>query len=200
MRMTMIEMHRRALDDTTALIDKIGPADLGRDTPCAGWDLAALLAHMIGQNHGFADGIEAGPDGIAAAAFEPRPVGPDPAHDWRASAERLAAALAGAPADVTVALPEIAPGQWFPLPVVTAMQLVDTLVHAWDVARALGLDYRPDDDLVQANLDVALQVPDGPERLTPSAAFAPGVTPPDPADGWTRALALFGRAPGWPGA
>lgn len=198
--MNMIEMHRRALDDTTALIDKIGSADHGRATPCAGWDLDALLAHMIGQNHGFADAVDAGSEGIGLAAFAPRPAGANPGQAWRTSAERIATSLAGAPSDVTVALPEIAPGQWFPLPAVTAMQLVDTVVHAWDVARSLGLAYRPDDDLVDANLAVALQVSDGPERLAPGASFAPGLTPPDPADAWSRALALFGRAPGWPQA
>lgn len=193
MRMTMIELHRRALADATDRIDRIGPADAGLATTCAGWDLAALLAHMIGQNHGFADAVDAGRAGIGAEAFAPRPAGADPAGAWRDSAARLAASLAAAPSDVEVRLPEIGADLWFPLETVTGFHLVDTVVHTWDVASALGRRYRPDDDLVDASLALALQVPDGPARSGPGAAFAPSVPPADPADPWARTLAALGR-------
>ena len=43
-----------AVRATVALTALISPADLARPTPCAEWDLRALLAHMTAQHRGFA--------------------------------------------------------------------------------------------------------------------------------------------------
>ena len=66
----MQTLHHRALDLAAELVATVRPADLGRPTPCAGWDLGALLAHMTGQNHGFADALRGGTD---VAAYAPVP-------------------------------------------------------------------------------------------------------------------------------
>ena len=34
------------------VIASVGPGVHARPTPCAGWDLRTLLAHMTGQDHG----------------------------------------------------------------------------------------------------------------------------------------------------
>ncbi|MFD9959067.1 maleylpyruvate isomerase N-terminal domain-containing protein [Amycolatopsis sp. NPDC058986] len=52
-------MHTRELDRRSlALLDKLvatmTPADLDLPTPCAGWTLADLLRHQVGENNGFA--------------------------------------------------------------------------------------------------------------------------------------------------
>lgn len=74
---TELEAHRRSLQDVTALIEEIGAADFGRPTPCGDWTLSELLAHMIGQNHGFAAAVREGDAPLEA--FAPRPVsGDDP--------------------------------------------------------------------------------------------------------------------------
>src|SRR5664279_5445631 len=53
-------LHRRALDVAGAVIANVGPRDLTRPTPCTASDLGTLLAHCIGQNHGFADAVDNG--------------------------------------------------------------------------------------------------------------------------------------------
>src|SRR5690349_14873473 len=100
----MKTIHRHALDLASELVATIRPADLGRPTPCAGWDLAALLAHMTGQNHGFADALRGG---TAVAAYAPvrggggvAGIGGRPARRRGAPAHRRGAAagdLDGAP-------------------------------------------------------------------------------------------------------
>jgi uncharacterized protein (TIGR03086 family) len=45
---------RQALEITGTIVDQVNPQQLDVPTPCAGWDLRRLLAHMVGQNHGFA--------------------------------------------------------------------------------------------------------------------------------------------------
>jgi uncharacterized protein (TIGR03086 family) len=193
-------LHRRALELATSLVDRVGAADATRPTPCPPWDLSALLGHMIGQNHGFAAALEISTESGAAAdvpvsAFAPRPPGPDLVSDWKASTDRLTAAADGCDLARPVLLPEISEQFRFPAAMAIGFQLLDTVVHGWDVATALGVAYRPDDELVANTLRIAQQVPDGPVREQPGAAFAPVLPVPDGTDPWHRALALLGRPP-----
>lgn len=187
-------LHRRALKLATVTVDRVTPADATRGTPCPPWDLHTLLAHMIGQNHGFAAAV-AGPGEAPLAAFAPRPPAADPAAEWAASAEVLTRAFAGADLARPVLLPEISAEFPFPTWMVIGFHLLDTVVHGWDVATALGVDYQPDDELVDATLRVAQFVPTGPVREQPGAAFAPVLPGAEDAAPWPRTLALLGRAP-----
>ncbi len=174
------------------VLARVRDTDLSRPTPCAGWDLQALIGHVVGQNHGFAQAVEA-PD-APLAAFAARP--PDPggaAHGWRTSADRVAGAFAAAPLDREVLLVEISPDTRFPVATVVGFHLLDTVVHAWDLATSLGEAFRPDDELIAATLAQARQVPDGPARRRPAATFAPSL-PLEGSDDWTDTLALLGRA------
>jgi len=187
-------LHRRALKLTTVTVDRVTAADATRSTPCPPWDLHALLGHMIGQNHGFADAV-AGSEDATLEAFAPRPPAPDPAADWAASADRVAEAFAGADLERPVLLPEISAEFPFPAGLVVAFHLLDTVVHGWDVATSVELDYQPDDELVAATLRVAQFVPTGPAREQPGATFAPVLPVAEDAADWPRTLALLGRAP-----
>jgi hypothetical protein len=54
-----------AVRNSVAVVAQVTAADLGRPTPCAAWDLRALLAHMTVQHLGFAaaaEGNGASPD------------------------------------------------------------------------------------------------------------------------------------------
>lgn len=185
--MAILHLHRRALDAAGAVIAGLRPADLARSTPCAGWDLGALLGHMIGQNHGFAATVE-GPD-ASRSAFASRM--PDPAA-WAPSADRVAAAFAAAPQVHDVLLVEISEKTRFPIATAVGFHLLDSVVHTWDVAAALGRDHRPDAELVDATLAQARLIPAGPvAREGPGAAFGPVLPSAD--DAWPRALALVGR-------
>jgi uncharacterized protein (TIGR03086 family) len=184
-------LHRRALDVAGKVIASVEPADLAWPTPCAAWDLQALLEHAIGQNHGFATAVE-GPD-APVSAFAGRPFEPDGVEAaWTESAERLATAFAAAPLDRPILLAEFSSEQRFPVAMVVSFQLLDTVVHTWDIATALGQVFRPDDELVAATLAVAERVPTGDVREQPSAPFGPAL-PDDGSDDWMRALALLGR-------
>jgi uncharacterized protein (TIGR03086 family) len=188
-------LHRRALADGAALVRDVTPGDLGRDTPCAGWDVLALIAHVVGQHHGFALAVRHGDADLNA--FHPQPPEPDRVADrWVESADALDSALDDAPPDRPVRLAEISPDARFPLALVVAMQLVDTLAHTWDLARGVGRDYRPAPELVAAGLEIARLVPDDETRHRPDAPFAPAVPGPDDADDWDVMLRLLGRDPG----
>jgi uncharacterized protein (TIGR03086 family) len=192
----IVELHRRAVTGIRPVLARIDPADLGRPTPCAGWDLRALLEHMTGQDHGFAAAVRAAHTGdeVDVSEFAPRALGTS----LTAGLDEVVAAFA-AGADGPVLLPEF--GVRLPLPIVVQMHLIDTLVHGWDVAATLGVqgDYvaRLDPETVASALAMSEQIPDDESRETPGAAFGHALPAPDGADPWTRILTLLGRDPAW---
>ncbi len=137
---TIVELHRRAVTAARTVLDRVTPADLDRPTPCAGWDLRALLEHMTGQDHGFATALRATLDGTDAelSAFAPGPLGAAPAATLAAGLDDVTAAFVrAAEVERTVYLAEF--DRRVPAPVLVSMHLVDTLVHGWDVAATLGI-------------------------------------------------------------
>jgi uncharacterized protein (TIGR03086 family) len=184
------DLHRRALDAVRPVVARVRVVDLGRPTPCAGWDLRALLAHMIGQDHGFAAAALAD---VTAEAFAPR----EPAIGaYEAGAAEVAAAFAAADPARSVLLPELG-GRRFPLQVVIGFHLLDTLVHGWDVAASLGVGITYDDDLLAAAQATAELVPGGSVRTAPGAPFGPVLPQAEELAGWARTLALLGRDLDW---
>jgi uncharacterized protein (TIGR03086 family) len=188
-------LHLRAVADAGRLVTGIKAADLALPTPCADWDLRTLLAHMIGQNHGFAAAFESGDAPVETYAHRP-PNPDDIAGDWTASTDRLSAALAAADPGATVRLVELNAEQPFPVPLGVTIHLIDTVIHNWDVAAAIGETYRPDDEQLTASIGVVRMIPGGPSREEPGAAFGPIVAG-HTDDRWTETLALLGRDPQW---
>jgi uncharacterized protein (TIGR03086 family) len=45
-----VALLERALDQTAGLIAAIEPGQAGLPTPCAGWDVRALVSHLTGQD------------------------------------------------------------------------------------------------------------------------------------------------------
>lgn len=193
---TLRTLHIRSVRLSTDAVGAVAADQLDAETPCADWDLRALLNHMSVQNRGF-----------AAAA---RGLGDDPGH-WEvrdiadpvaeylaASADILDAFAAPDLFDRTLALPEIAPGYPFPAGLAMSFHLVDSVVHAWDVARAIGATITPDPELAAEALRIAASVPDDENRLTPGAAFAPARTVPADSSPLDQTLLLLGRNPNWP--
>lgn len=191
----LLQLHGNALDDAIREVTRVDDDQLTARTPCAEWDLAALLAHMIGQHLGFALAVE---NGIApASAYAPKPW---TRAEWTASVDRVRSAFAAADPDATVLQVELHPTRALPMATVIGAQLLDTAVHTWDVARSLGLEYTPEPAIKERVLQIAAGIPDGANRTAPGAAFAPGTGSAtsgpdneDQADPWQRCLALLGR-------
>ncbi|MFD0275811.1 TIGR03086 family metal-binding protein [Kitasatospora sp. NPDC127111] len=202
--MSPLELHTRALELAVGVIGTVQPEQLVLPTPCAGWDLRRLLEHVVGQQRGFAAAARgAGPD---RALFRDVPVHGDPAGAFRRSAEELTAAFSAASAgagEPRVWLPEIRDDGPFPLRHAIGFHLLDTLVHAWDVAAALGAPagiaaaVDGDGPLAAALLRLAGLVPAGPVDRAPGRAFRECREPADGAGPFDRALALLGRDPAW---
>lgn len=188
----LLDRHRRAVQLSIDAVSAVAGAPLTLETPCAGWDLRDLLAHMATQNRGFAGAARGADD---PAVWEVRPAD-EPVDDYLRSAEEVVAAFADlGPLDRLLALPEIPPGR-IPAGLAVGFHLIDSVVHAWDVARTLGRTVVLDADLAPTALRIAEAVPTGAFRERPGAAFAPALDVPADA-ALDRILRLLGRSPQW---
>ncbi len=192
--MDIVALDARAVRASVDLVGHALLADLARPTPCAEWTLFGLIAHMTAQHHGFA--AAAAGDGDPAR-WQPRRLGPDPAADYRASAEAVRGAFA-APGvlERKFSLPGFCAGPAVPARQAIGCHFVDYVTHSWDVARTLGLDVSFPPDLLAAAVPLAQAVPDGGLRLATGSAFAPARPAPggSPLD---QVVAALGRHPGW---
>ncbi|CDO09968.1 TIGR03086 family protein [Mycolicibacterium cosmeticum] len=191
--------HRTAVLATVPVVAAVSAEDLRRPTPCAGWDLTDLLAHMTVQHRGFAaaargNGADAGVwDATAVRDALTRA----PGDTYAAAAHDVLEAFAAPEAaQIPFALPEFGPGAVFPGAVAIGFHLIDYVVHGWDVAATLGQDYHLPTDVLEAALPLALMVPDGDYRSIPDAPFGPAHQGPA-ADVLDRIVAHLGRDPHW---
>ena len=174
--------------------------DLTLATPCVGWNLADLLAHMTVQHRGFAAAARGHGDDEAVwqADTVAAAVAADPAGSYAEAAGEVLDAFAAVDVlDGEFALPEFGPGAMFPAAMAIGFHYVDYVVHGWDVARTLGQSYELPVDVVAAALPLALVVPNGDFRTMDSAPFGPAIPSTDPADDLDRILTYLGRSPQW---
>jgi uncharacterized protein (TIGR03086 family) len=186
--MDLIKLHDRALEAATAMVANVDRSQFGLPTPCAEFDVKALLNHMIGGNHRF----------VAIARGEPGssvPAGGDFVHDdplepYRASAETVSNAWNDrALLERTVHLPF---GD-FPGAVALGIHTVEVVVHGWDLAKATGQPTELDPELYDVawqhskDIDESFRGPGGP--------FGPTVTVPSDSSDTDRLMAWLGRGP-----
>lgn len=193
-------LHRIAVLASVDVVAAVAPEDLRRSTPCAGWDLADLLAHMTAQHRGFAAAARG--RGADLAVWEPAAaadaVAADPAGTYAAAAaEVIEAFAADGVLDAMFTLPEFGPGAAFPGALAIGFHFVDYVVHGWDVARTIGAPFDPPPDVVAAALPLALLVPGGSARTAHGAPFGPVVATTDAVSDLDRTLSYLGRSPAW---
>lgn len=192
-------LHRIAVLTTIEVVDTVRLHDLTRPTPCEGWTLADLLAHMTVQHRGFASaarGFGADHD-VWRPASVMASVSADPAGTYAAAArDVLEAFAADATSEATFALPDFGPGATFPGAVAMDFHFVDYVVHGWDVAATLGAPYLLPADVVAAALPLAMFVPDGDYRAIAGAPFGPALDEAG-SDDFERILRHLGRRPNW---
>ena len=186
--MDVVLACQRVVDDALALIGTVRPEDMAKPTPCAEWDVRALINHMIGVCLTY------------AAVFRDQPVdmrnaAADLASDRPAAAYSQAAAGLIAAVQAPGALDGTLPQPFRELPKAVGAQIFvgDQMVHTWDLAQALGRPYTMPQDLATATLELALQVPES--DLRGPNAFGPAVACPPDAPVQARLLAFAGRQP-----
>jgi uncharacterized protein (TIGR03086 family) len=152
-----------ALQSTLAILTKVRSDDLAAPTPCASWDVRALISHFVGTARWWAAAI-----GAEDAAADVDYTAGDFVGAYEESIRIAVAAFAAEGAlDKTVRLPF---GE-FPGVVVRNLAAMEQFTHGWDVARAIGYSADLDPELAagllsQARLVIAdsYRGPDGQAR------------------------------------
>ncbi|MFD0887050.1 maleylpyruvate isomerase family mycothiol-dependent enzyme [Streptosporangium algeriense] len=90
--MSVQEFDRRAVPAGVDVVAEVTLDDLGRPTPCEGWTVADLLAHMTVRHHGFAAAARG--TGADLEVWKVRPLGDDAVPLYTRAAEDVLAAFA----------------------------------------------------------------------------------------------------------
>ncbi|MEU1994131.1 TIGR03086 family metal-binding protein [Nocardia gamkensis] len=181
--MNVIELHRRAARQFETRLDEVGSEQWGLPTPCAEWDVRALVEHVTGNHERMAWLLHGQPVDNRGGCH--------PAQRWSVA---YAAAHSG------LSLPGVLDrigqspfGGQAAVADVAGILTVDLFTHTWDLARAVGADETMDPDLVADLLPMV-------ERFHPAMAasgkFAPPISVPESAEAQQRLLALLGRRAG----
>ncbi len=176
----------QAVATSRDVLAAVAPDQLSAETPCASWDVAALINHIVGAQHFFLAAVTgSGPGGEM----------PDFATgDYLAAFDEASAAcLAAFGADGLMAQTLKTPMGDFPAPAFMGLAVTDTLAHAWDLAKATGQNTDLAPELSAGVLAQAqASIPDtyrGPE----GAPFGMATEAPEGASNADRLAAFLGR-------
>ena len=180
----------QAMQSTLAVLAKVRPGDLDAPTPCASWDVRALVNHFVGTARWWAATI-AGDGEVADADYAAGDFG-RVRGEHRDRGRRVRGRRR--PGEDGPAAVRRVPGT-----VVLGMAALDQFTHGWDLARAIGQPADLDPALAAVLLSQARlaitdafrgpdgQAPFGPAVAVPDGAGRPTSSPPSSAAGVSRA-------------
>jgi uncharacterized protein (TIGR03086 family) len=182
-----------ALDGTGRLVAAVTEEQWDLPTPCSDWTVRQLVNHVVGGNRLFTRVLSGEPlpprDQLGARAREDQ-LGTDPAAAYAASAADLLSALR---APGVLAGTYTVPAATLPGPAIVHLRTVETLVHGWDLARAIDRPAPFPQDLAEGELafsrDLLGRIPEGRHPFGPSQPVD------DDAPAIDRLAALLGRDP-----
>lgn len=184
------QLFSRALDQTAHHVLAVGSQDLGNPTPCAEYDVRALLGHLVAVLDKIAR-VGAGGD-VSDMPDVVEEVGD---HAWNEAFRQARAEVERVWADEAV-LDQMLTLPWARLP---GRHVLDAYtheftVHSWDLAQAMGRAEDLDPQLGASALDWFTENMPAGSRDDHGRFDSPVSVPPD-ADVYTRLAAHTGRHP-----
>jgi uncharacterized protein (TIGR03086 family) len=177
------------------LVRGVHDESLGAPTPCPAYTLGDLVEHVGGFAMAFAAAAaKAAGTGDQAPSGDASRLGPD----WRTriprDLDRLAVAWREPSAWTGMTR---AGGVELPGEIAGVVALDELVIHGWDVARASGQAYEPDDSSLEVVLGFVEQFSVPGQEAARAGLFGPVVPVPDDAPLLDRVIGLSGRDPTW---
>jgi uncharacterized protein (TIGR03086 family) len=181
----------RALDQTAVVIGAIGHDQAEQATPCADWDVRALVRHLVGQD--LRNFMISARGETANWQAPPEEVRADWAGEFQERAQALLDVWRAADLNRGVTVPG---GGEAPLRSRADHQIAELAVHSWDLVRATGAPVTLDPALAERALAWSRRML-RPQFRGPGKAFGAEVPVPLDAPAYSRLVGWFGRDPGW---
>jgi len=180
-------VHARALETTGPVVAGVRADQWGAPSPCDGWDVRALLNHVVSGNFWVTPLVDGQTIDAVGDRLDGDLLGDDPAAAYDTSAAEAAAAFRRPGAMESPVAVSYGP---VPGSVYCGHRFLDVLIHGWDLARATGQDATLPADLVDACFEVVEPQQD---LLAGSGMFGTVQSVPAAADRQTQLLAILGR-------
>jgi uncharacterized protein (TIGR03086 family) len=180
-----------AAAESARIVGGVRGDQLSAVTPCADWDLHALLNHIILWTAYSAERRAAGEQVAEELMNTDFVAEPGYAADYAAQLDKAVAAWSDAAVwqrNLNVM------GTPTPSADVAALLITEMVLHGWDAAKASGQRYTARDDVAEA---VLTAVEANAELFRKYQGFAEPVQVPASAPALDRALAQSGRDPAW---
>ena len=185
--MNVPDLHRRAMEEFARRVVAISEDGWSRPTPNPGWDVRALVNHIVDENRWTPPLLAGSTIEEVGDRFEGDLLGDDPAGAWDDSSREAARAVQedGAMERIVhLSFGDVSGEEY-------VLQLFgDHLIHAWDLARAISADDQLDPELVEACSKWFAEREDL-YRAAGAIGKRPDIAP--DADPQTILLAMFGR-------
>ena len=182
--------YLQRLKTLAELIGNVKVNQLADPTPCEGFDVRALVNHVVGTISDFARALT---DGTHADPGAPQSdlIGDDPGG---AIARALDDAERAWSAPGVMERETVPIGRGIPPGFALRIGLIEAVVHGWDLARATHQPYEIPEDVAQRMLEgMRAQMGDMPRP--PGSWFGPEVSVPDDATSADKLIAFTGRTP-----
>ena len=144
--MSPLDLLAPAIAELQLRIDLVGPSQLSDPTPCEGWNVVQLLEHCVGGARMSTTLLGGGTREHASACFTGDILSDSPASDFATAAAAEFAAYGNASLEAMVPHPAMD----MPVSQVLSFRITDYVLHAWDLARAIGADETLNPELVAA--------------------------------------------------
>lgn len=173
------------------LVASIDDGQWSARTPCSEWDVRAVLNHITSELLWIPEMFAGKRIDEVGDKYDGDVLGDDPKAVWQAASKATIAAISAPGADEKVVHLSFGdkPGK-----VYIQQMVIDQTIHAWDLAKGLGIDLEVPESLAMFGY---LTLRPEAEAWRKSGAFGEAIPVAVDADNMTKLLALSGRDKNW---
>ncbi len=189
--MNLVDQFFRSQDLFAAVLDQVRDDQWSNPTPCTEWNVRVLVNHMTYEDLWLPDLFTGRTIAEVGTKYDGDVLGDSPQQSYKDAVAKTREPLSAPGAlERTVHLSYgDTKGEGYLI-----SMLSDHLIHSWDLAKGIGADYQPDEEIVKTVWDWMSPRADW---ITGSSVFGSRVEVAEDAPLFVRLLGLSGRNSNW---